>query len=248
MTSVQVARDIAGAMMFEGDNALKKIAVLSGGERSRVTLGKLIASPCNLLLLDEPTNHLDMDSCDSLLAAIDAFDGAAVIVTHNEMFLHSLATHFIVFDRGRVRVFDGSYQDFLDTVGWEMDEQLAPAAAKLAPTPSAEPATAARAAEPVVRKVDRKERAKRVQERARVLAPLEKRVADLEARIELLERERDDTFRLLSDASASGNASAIADLSKKSRDVGPKIDAAYAELEAATKDLERETRTFEKDL
>ena len=79
-------------------------------------------------------------------------------------------------------------------------------------------------------------------------AELEKRVADLEARIELLERERDDTFRLLSDASASGNATAIADLSKKSRDVGPKIDAAYAELEAATKDLERETRTFEKDL
>ena len=248
MTSVQVARDIAGAMMFEGDNALKKIAVLSGGERSRVTLGKLIASPCNLLLLDEPTNHLDMDSCDSLLAAIDAFDGAAVIVTHNEMFLHSLATHFIVFDRGRVRVFDGSYQDFLDTVGWEMDEQLAPAAAKLAPTPSVEPAPAARAAEPVARKADRKERAKRVQERARVLAPLEKRVADLEARIELLERERDDTFRLLSDASASGNATAIADLSKKSRDVGPKIDAAYAELEAATKDLERKTRTFENDM
>jgi energy-coupling factor transporter ATP-binding protein EcfA2 len=81
-------------------------------------LGKLIVTPANLLLLDEPTNHLDMDSCDSLLAAIDAFEGAAVIVTHNEMFLHSLATRFVVFDRGRARVFDGSYQDFLDTVGW----------------------------------------------------------------------------------------------------------------------------------
>ena len=239
MTSVQVSRDIAGAMMFEGDNALKKIAVLSGGERSRVTLGKLIVTPCNLLLLDEPTNHLDMDSCDSLLAAIDAFDGAAVIVTHNEMFLHSLATHFVVFDRGRVRVFDGSYQDFLDTVGWEMDEQLAPATAKLAPTPSAP------APDPVQRKADRKERAKRVQERARVLAPLEKRVADLEARIESLERERDETFRLLSDASASGNASVISEMSKKSREAGPRIDALYAELEAATAELERATETFD---
>ncbi|HEU4928393.1 MAG TPA: ABC-F family ATP-binding cassette domain-containing protein [Candidatus Krumholzibacteria bacterium] len=244
MLPPQVARDVAGAMMFEGDNALKKIAVLSGGERSRVTLGKLIVTPCNLLLLDEPTNHLDMDSCDSLLAAIDAFDGAAVIVTHNEMFLHSLATHFVVFDRGRVRVFDGSYQDFLDTVGWEMDEQLAPAA-KFVPTPTAQPAPQPRSTEPVVRKADRKERAKRVQERARVIGPLEKRVAELESRIESLERERDETFRLLSEASASGNATQIAELSKKSRDVVPRIDAAYAELEAATTALERETKAFD---
>lgn len=246
MTSPQTARDIAGAMMFEGDNALKKIAVLSGGERSRVTLGKLIVTPCNLLLLDEPTNHLDMDSCDSLLAAIDAFDGAAVIVTHNEMFLHSLATHFIVFDRGRVRVFDGSYQDFLDTVGWEMDEQFqgAASAAKLAPTP-ASAFTTARPAAPTERKADRKARAKRVQERSRVLGPLEKRVADLEARIVSLERERDETFRLLSEASSKGDAAAIAALSKRSRDVPSRIDAAYAELEIASGDLERETKRFD---
>ncbi len=243
----QTARDIAGAMMFEGDNALKKIAVLSGGERSRVTLGKLIVTPCNLLLLDEPTNHLDMDSCDSLLAAIDAFEGSAVIVTHNEMFLHSLATKFIVFDRGRVRVFDGSYQDFLDTVGWEMDEAYSKGSSsdKLAPTPTlAQPAPPA-AAPPTERKGDRKARAKLVQERSRVLGPLEKKVAELEKRIASLERDRDETFRLLSDASAKGNAPTIAELSKKSRDFAPKIDAAYTELEKATADLERETKTFD---
>ncbi|HXV15011.1 MAG TPA: ABC-F family ATP-binding cassette domain-containing protein [Candidatus Krumholzibacteria bacterium] len=247
MTSPQIARDIAGAMMFEGDNALKKIAVLSGGERSRVTLGKLIVTPCNLLLLDEPTNHLDMDSCDSLLAAIDAFDGAAVIVTHNEMFLHTLATHFVVFDRGRVRVFDGSYQDFLDTVGWEMDEKLTKpsTAAKLAPAPAAKPAPPPPPAAPIDRKANRQARAKMIQERSRKLAPLEKRVAEIEARIESLERERDETFRLLSEASATGNASAIAELSKKSREVGPKIDAAYEHLESATRDLERETKAFD---
>ena len=71
----QRARNICGAMMFTGDDALKKISVLSGGEKSRVMLGKLLATPVNLLLLDEPTNHLDMESCDALLAAIDSFDG-----------------------------------------------------------------------------------------------------------------------------------------------------------------------------
>lgn len=70
------ARNICGIMMFEGDNALKKISVLSGGEKSRVLLGKLLATPANLLLLDEPTNHLDMESIDSLLEVIDAFEGA----------------------------------------------------------------------------------------------------------------------------------------------------------------------------
>ena len=91
------ARYLSGLMMFEGNSALKKISVLSGGEKSRVLLGKLIATPLNLLLLDEPTNHLDMESSDALLAAIDNFDGAVVMVTHNEMFLDALAERLIVF-------------------------------------------------------------------------------------------------------------------------------------------------------
>ena len=70
---------------------MKKIGVLSGGEKSRVMLGKLLVTPVNLLLLDEVTNHLDMESCDTLLSAIDNFEGAVIMVTHNEMFLHALA-------------------------------------------------------------------------------------------------------------------------------------------------------------
>ena len=96
------ARSIAGLMMFEGDHALKKVNVLSGGERSRVLLGKLLVSPANLLLLDEPSNHLDMESVDALLEAVDAFDGAVIIVTHSEMILHAVATRLVVFDNGAV--------------------------------------------------------------------------------------------------------------------------------------------------
>jgi len=250
----QTARNIAGVMMFEGDAGLKKIGVLSGGEKSRVMLGKLIVTPVNLLLLDEPTNHLDMDSCDSLLAAIDAFEGAVVIVTHNEMFLHSLATRFVVFDRGRARVFDGSYQDFLDTVGWESDEDelgAAPTKARVAnvhvhvnpePAPARKPAPPQN---PADRKAERQARARLVQERARLIGPLEKRVADLEALIVSLERERDVAFAALAEASASGDAATIAKLSKKSSDVGPRIEWAYGELEKATKELETAARAFD---
>ncbi|MBI5399404.1 ATP-binding cassette domain-containing protein [Candidatus Saganbacteria bacterium] len=118
-------RKTCGAMMFSGDLALKKISVLSGGEKSRVSLGKILLSPTNILLLDEPTNHLDVESCDSMIAALDEFSGAVVIVTHSEMFLHHLANKLIVFNEGRVFVFAGIYQDFLDRIGWEEDAKKA---------------------------------------------------------------------------------------------------------------------------
>lgn len=115
------ARRACGAMMFDGDRALKKISVLSGGEKSRVLLGKILLSPANLLLLDEPTNHLDMQSVESLLEAIDSFPGAVVMVTHSEMILDRVASRLIVFDGGNVSFFEGSYRDFLERVGW-LDE------------------------------------------------------------------------------------------------------------------------------
>ncbi|MCD4678620.1 MAG: ABC-F family ATP-binding cassette domain-containing protein [Desulfobacula sp.] len=118
----QSARNICGAMMFEKDAALKKISILSGGEKSRVMLGKLLMSPLNLLLLDEPSNHLDIESCDSFVCALDNFQGAVAIVTHNEMFLHSIANRLIVFKNNAVEVFEGTYQEFLEKEGWE-DEQ-----------------------------------------------------------------------------------------------------------------------------
>ena len=108
----QQARNICGAMMFTGDDALKKIQVLSGGEKSRVVLGKLLVTPANLLLLDEPTNHLDMESTDAMLAAIDNYDGTVIMVTHNEMFLHALAQRLIVFQNNGIMVFEGGYQAF----------------------------------------------------------------------------------------------------------------------------------------
>ena len=116
-------RRVCGAMMFSGDNALKLVSVLSGGEKSRVSLGKILLNPTNLLLLDEPTNHLDMESCDSMIVALDNFPGAVVIVTHSEMFLHHLANRLIVFNEDKAFVFEGSYQDFLDRVGWEAESK-----------------------------------------------------------------------------------------------------------------------------
>ncbi len=120
------ARNIAGRMMFSGELGDKKVEVLSGGERSRVMLGKIIAMPSNLLFLDEPTNHLDMQSIDALADAIDAFEGSLIMVTHSEMLLHRLADALIIFHKGGAEYFDGTYADFLEKIGWEEEAGASP--------------------------------------------------------------------------------------------------------------------------
>jgi len=117
--SLQAAHSICGAMMFEGDLSKKKVSVLSGGERSRVLLGKIISHPTNLLLLDEPSHHLDVESIEALIEELDGYDGALVIVTHSELILKTLAQNLVIFHKGRAEYFHGGYEDFLEKVGWE---------------------------------------------------------------------------------------------------------------------------------
>lgn len=117
--SKTAVRNICGSMMFSGDDAEKKISILSGGEKSRVLLGKILAKPTNLLLLDEPTNHLDQESVEILIDELKKFAGAVVIVTHNERILKKLAKKFIIFHHDKCEEFLGSYDDFLNKIGWE---------------------------------------------------------------------------------------------------------------------------------
>ncbi|HBA53692.1 MAG TPA: ABC transporter ATP-binding protein, partial [Syntrophorhabdus aromaticivorans] len=166
-------------MMFDGDKALKRVAVLSGGEKSRVLLGKLLVSPSNLLLLDEPTNHLDMESIDSLVEAIDVFPGAVVIVTHSEMILNAVAKKLIVFDKGKATLFHGTYRDFLERVGWDDEEKAEPS-----------PATdRERDKSGVGRKELKRLRAEFIQTRSKILGPLERKMSALENTIVGLEEK-----------------------------------------------------------
>ena len=114
-------RNICGIMMFSGDNAKKKISLLSGGEKSRVMLGKIIAQNVNLLFLDEPTNHLDIDSIKALTNAIKAFNGSCIIVTHSEELLRKVCDRLIVFRNDEADYFNGTYDEFLDKIGWDDD-------------------------------------------------------------------------------------------------------------------------------
>jgi ATP-binding cassette subfamily F protein 3 len=114
-------RKICGTMMFADELAKKKISVLSGGEKSRVMLGKILAKKSNLLLLDEPTNHLDMESIETLSNEIIKFPGSVILVTHSELLLRSSVNKLIIFHEGKAEFFDGTYDEFLEKIGWETE-------------------------------------------------------------------------------------------------------------------------------
>ena len=112
-------KGICGLMMFSGDKSNKLTSVLSGGEKSRVLLGKILAGPCNLLLLDEPTHHLDLESIEALIDAIEDFQGAVIMVTHSELILKRMALDkIVVCHQGRQEMHLGSYETFLEKDGW----------------------------------------------------------------------------------------------------------------------------------
>jgi ATP-binding cassette subfamily F protein 3 len=234
------ARFIAGGMMFEDDDALKRIRVLSGGEKSRVLLGKLIATPLNLLLLDEPTNHLDIESNDALLEAIDAFDGAVVMVTHNEMFLHALADRLVVFDNDDVVVYEGGYRRFLDKVGWR-DEIMQGSIAAAAP-----PANEGAGERPKwTPKELRRLRSEIVAERSRALRPIETRLAAIEKDVEAHDAALRRLNGELVKASEGRQGARVVEVSKEMHRTKKTIDGLFEELEKLTADHEAKKAGFD---
>ncbi len=230
------ARSICGMMLFSGDLALKKIGILSGGEKSRVMLGKILATPVNLLLLDEPTNHLDMDACDALLAALDNFDGTVIMVTHNEFFLHALAQRLIVFQNDTVSMFEGSYADFLERGGWQ-DEAVAK------PTENGTDRPAG-----LSKKMLRKKRSTIINQRARALKPLEKKMAQLEAAISLDEEALATNQPAMVEAANSGDGERISTLAKEINMLETRIETAFDQLVGVTTEHDLEKAPFDDQL
>ena len=106
-------RSLLGCFLFSGDDAFKPLGVLSGGERNRYALARILVSPANFLLLDEPTNHLDLRAKDVLLEAVSSFTGTVIFVSHDRYFIDRLATSVFEVEGGHVHVYPGNYEDYL---------------------------------------------------------------------------------------------------------------------------------------
>ena len=191
-------RDILGAFMFGGEASDKKVKVLSGGERTRLAMIRLLLEPVNLLILDEPTNHLDMRTKDVLKQAIRDFNGTVIVVSHDREFLDGLVSKVYEFGGGRVREHLGGIYDFLESRKLESLRELEqrnpapPAADKKATAPKAEAAAPAISAGREGSKLsyeEQKELARRLRKAEKAVADVEKEIADLDAQIASLEEK-----------------------------------------------------------
>ena len=184
-------KNILGAFMFGGEESDKYVKVLSGGERSRLAMIRLLLEPVNLLILDEPTNHLDMASKDVLKEAIRAFDGTAIIVSHDREFLDGLVTKVYEFGGGKVREHLGGIYDWIEThpsASKGGDAQIPKAASK----PSSSNQTSPTLEEPgktskAVSYAERKEQQKRLNKAEKAVKESEQKIEKMEARLKELD-------------------------------------------------------------
>ena len=222
-------RSICGGMMFSGDSAKKKISLLSGGEKSRVMLGQILAKNVNLLFLDEPTNHLDMDSIEALTLAIQNFKGSVIIVTHSEELLRRVCDRLIIFAKDGAEYFDGGYDLFLEKIGWEEEENVE----KVASAPKSN------------NKENKKIKAELVRERNKLTSPLKKKIEKLESKIMEIEELLETHHKELIDASSSGDSATLMELSKLVSDEEQQVEEAFEELEIAQTELDEINESYE---
>jgi len=173
--STESVRTVLGSFLFRGDDVFKPVGVLSGGEKSRLALVKLLLDPPNLLLMDEPTTHLDMASIDALIGALEQFTGTLIFISHDVYFIRQLAKHVLHVDSGLLTHYHGDYQYYL-----EKSARLAPVAPVAPPPPPP-------AAKPTIREQKRRDSEGR-QSLGRERREAQKRVDTLEAEVARLEK------------------------------------------------------------
>ncbi|MBR6829706.1 MAG: ABC-F family ATP-binding cassette domain-containing protein [Paludibacteraceae bacterium] len=190
-------RDILGAFMFGGEASEKKVKVLSGGERSRLAMIRLLLEPCNLLILDEPTNHLDMPSKDVLKAALKDFNGTLICVSHDRDFLDGLVTKVYEFGGGRVKEHLGGIYDFLRTKKMsslqELERKVESQKSKVESTETQSTSKLDYVAQKAAA-AEKRKKEKQIAEVEATIAALEQEQADMENLLALPENQTQDNF------------------------------------------------------
>jgi ATP-binding cassette subfamily F protein 3 len=225
-------RTICGGMMFSKDSAKKTISLLSGGEKSRVMLGQILAREVNVLLLDEPTNHLDMDSIEALRKAIQNFKGSVIIVTHSEELLRRVCDRLIIFAKDTAEYFDGGYDEFLDKIGWEEDIEEK----KTKPTPKSNT------------KENKKLRSELIRERNKLTSPLKKKVEKLENEIMEIEEKLEQYHKELIELSNSGDSATLIELSKTVADEQNRVEEMFEEFESVQTKLDQINEDYDQKI
>jgi ATP-binding cassette subfamily F protein 3 len=218
-------RDILGAFMFGGEAADKKVKVLSGGERSRLAMIKLLLEPVNFLILDEPTNHLDLRTKDVLKEAILAFDGTVIVVSHDREFLDGLVSKVYEFGGGVVREHIGGIYDFLKKKDIESLEQISSSLPKQSNVSTSISSSAS---------IEGKLSYEQQKERAKLTKKAERRVQDAEKEVERIEAEIADIEAQL----ATPEGATSMPLFEQHATLKKQLDIAVTEWELAMQEMD----------
>jgi len=231
--SVSFVRGVCGAFLFSGEDVDKAVGVLSGGERARVSLAKILVKPGNLMVMDEPTNHLDIVSSEILIDALSDYGGTVLFVSHNLSFVGRLATKIWDLKDGTIVEYPGTLSEYEHRLSLEKEANVAVPVSTPAPSLPLQN-----------RKSARKEKAERRSAIAAVLGPVQEKLADLEQRIDDLETRKQELETSLADPVVFKDKDKCVPLLNEYDQVRKKVDELMArweyqhkELEAVRKDL-----------
>ncbi len=239
----QMTRTLLGSFLFRGEDVFKPVAVLSGGEKSRLALVRLLLNPPNFLLMDEPTTHLDMGSIDALIGALEPFEGTLIFISHDVHFIRAMAKSVVHIDSGRVTRYLGDYEYFLDkTKATSAREALT------AGLGNHQPATASVAAGGGGQKIGKSKEQKRLEAearnaRSRAKRELETRLGKIETELAEKEARKLEVVRLLQDPETYADGAVATALSRELEDIEALIEKRTGEWEAATLELEAVAET-----
>ena len=215
-------RGVLGSFLFSGDDVDKRIGVLSGGERARVSLARLLVVPSNFLLMDEPTNHLDLDSSEALIDALTRYQGTLLFVSHNRSFVNGLATQVWEVKDGQIDAQPGDLEDWQRRRSAEVQPQQAEGARASAGAPGAQ---------------SRRERAAERERRDKVVGPLKRAIGELEQRIAELEKAKKEAETQLADAALFADPARSTPVVKTYQEAGRKLEELYARWEHRQEEL-----------
>jgi ATP-binding cassette subfamily F protein 3 len=232
MTTTQI-RSLLGAFLFRGEEVDKKVQVLSGGEKSRLALAKMIVQPANLLILDEPTNHLDMSSQEVLQEAMVQYDGSIIIVSHNRHFVNGFINKVLEIKDKKGTTFEGNIDDYLYKI-----QLLQDAAAEH--SGETEPAAGLndKNGKPKSRAL-RQEQARLRNEKSRQLKPYKKEVEQAEREIEILESRKKELEQQMANPKLYKDDTAFAECSKEYKTIERRLERQYLKWEEAQGQVEK---------